>query len=760
VIEVIVTTPFLPAHEHQAPHTKTTDWKVNGKNPLRVHRYSLPADEQKEQDGRLPVSVEHRLYLELPDELKSGSNYSVTGPYGAFDLAFDDRQTPCEAIKVNQVGYNARSESRYANFGVFLGDGGSKKYERVDYNVVHRDSGEVIFSGQGRYIRDDTNVQMPGASGEQVYRLSLSKVPAGGPYYISVPGCGRSPAFGIGQKYSEKIARVFARGLYHQRCGMALEEPYTKHVRPACHTKVAHTHTYDQEWIRVPEGARMHDIRGGYHDAGDFDRRPQHAIIPILLLSYYEAFPEHFVDSQYSIPESGNGIPDLLDEALWALTAWRHLQVTDPKHSHYGGVMGGTETERHPVYGRESAANDTLKYGTWAVSREVTALSAGFFAQAARLIEPFDKKLSDELTRQAQLAWDYLERKRATEGARTDIMYAALQLYLLQNGEKHHSVFENAARKIILEGGTWPEQYLPGNSMAQCQTAHFVSYVLSPKAKSDLAGSLRQAILAQAEKGGYLESSPLDTPYAQGATHFTGWGATTAQGRYADPYCFAYRLSDDPSQRQRYFNIVSQYADYALGLNPLGVSFVTGLGEKQVKSPLHLDSYFTRLGLSDGVNQAHEGKPKGNVPGILVYGPAGRSDMPYQRAVSDLVYPDWDKLPTQRQWADGWSLVNGNEFSVWETMVWGAVLHGFLYNASGASGEGEQNARPLSQTDLPGEPSTLPTEELIRSRRGCGGCAVSSQKHGSLSWTHILALAACGVAVKRRKVGKKRPHEG
>jgi endoglucanase len=159
-------------------------------------------------------------------------------------------------------------------------------------------------------------------------------------------------------------------------------------------------------------------------------------------------------------------------------------------------------------------------------------------------------------------------------------------------------------------------------------------------------------------------------PYAQGVTKSYGWGAGTAQGRYADVYCFAWALT----KRQDFLDAVSQYADYSLGLNPLGKSFVTGLGSDQVNSPLHLDSWFTKYG-----EGAHAGSPKGNVPGIVIFGPSeGRSDTPYQRAISDLRYPVWENLPGQRRWADGWALVNNNEFSVWETMVWNLCMYAFL----------------------------------------------------------------------------------
>ena len=163
---------------------------------------------------------------------------------------------------------------------------------------------------------------------------------------------------------------------------------------------------------------------------------------------------------------------------------------------------------------------------------------------------------------------------------------------------------------------------------------------------------------------------PWDKPYAQGVTKYLGWGAGTATGRYADVYCFSHRLTNDPAKKQKYFNAVSQYADYALGVNPLGMSYTTGLGTVQPMSPCHLDSYST---IKKGL---------GPVPGIVIYGPCvGRSGMTYQRAVSDKLYPAWDNLPQLRRWGDGWSLINGNEFTCHETQVWNTVMHGFLYNA-------------------------------------------------------------------------------
>ncbi len=661
-----------------------SSWKVNGHPPVAIYRRSAPWDELEKNAGPYegyPVIMRHYIYLELTDPLVNGANYQMTTPYGKHHFRFNDRETLCESIKVNQVGYNGHSTHRYAVLGVFLGDGGSVRFsEPPDYCVVDEKTGKPVFYGSAVYFGDDTGTHGV-SSGEHVYHLDLLSVPAGGPYFVSVKGLGRSYPFGIGDDYSRHIAYVHTRGLYHQRCGTALEKPYTEYTRGICHTEVAHTKVPwgASSWIKVPEGSEMHGIRGGYHDAGDFDRRPMHTIIPVLMLNYYEAFPDHFIDNQYNIPESGNGIPDFLDEALWGLLGWEHLQLPD------GGIMAGTEREGHPSYGRENAANDKGIYGTWEVSREVTASGAGMFAQASRLIRPYDQARAARLLSEAKLAWNYLQGQTTIERT-SKMMYAALQLYLATATGKpsqdmnnpYHNTFRDIANWIFVEEGKWPEKYKPGNSYAACQTSHFISYLITDKVVDrELCDEMRSRIFKAAETGGYMGKRAREYPYPVGVTKSFGWGAGTSQGKYADVYCFAYRLTDDKAKKQAYFDEVSQYADYTLGLNPLGKSFVTGLGYNRVNSPLHLDSWFTKYGKDD-----HEGHPKGNVPGIVVFGPSeGRSKASYQKVISDRIYPPWDALPLQRRWADGWSLVSGNEFSTWSIMVWNVCMHGFLYHA-------------------------------------------------------------------------------
>ena len=692
VLVVSFSDGFYPQNLPMDPRTTNReDWSVNGHAPVQVYHAARPIDElPKTKEGDYSLETRYWTYLVLAEPLAKGTTYTITGPFGGSSLTFDDATVLCESIKVNQVGYDPDSPVRYANLGVFMGDGGSFLFPTLpEYQVVNLLDGKTVYQGVAQYRGDDTDLTEGWvSSGEQVYRLDLSLVPPGGPYRLQVAGFGISYPFEISDSAVAHIAYTYTRGLYHQRCGIALEQPYTDFVRAICHTEVAFTRV---AWsasgkIAVDPHTPLIPVSGGYHDAGDFDRRPYHTIVPVMMLGYYEAFPSHFSDGQYNLPESGNGLPDFLDEALWGLQVWEQLQIQNPKDRQYGAIMAGTETSRHPEYGNVNAASDTLVYGTWAVSPETTAYGAGMMAQAARLLLAFPNhaERARTLYTKSLLAWDALDQLRDPEGKpyklsqTADLLYASLQIALAEEAFQPSStprlrmtqeLFSQLARALVIDDGSWPHQYRPGNISAEIQTVHFSSYLLrdNPFDKV-LADGLRAVVFAQAEQGGYMGFDPDRVLYPQGAGKTYGWGAATAQGRYADVYAFAYRLETDLQQRNRYLGVLSQFGDYALGLNPLGQSYVTGLGAAQPQSPLHLDSWFTKsdLGL-------------GNVPGLLIYGPSEeRSDADYQRVVSDAVYPSWEELPLQCRWADGWSLVNNNEFTVWETMVWNICLYGVL----------------------------------------------------------------------------------
>jgi endoglucanase len=693
------------------------NWRVDGVSPTAIHRYSIPWDELRVEwnpQASYPVTTRHRIYLRLSGALVEGHTYNITTPYGNTSFVFSARTTFCESIKVNQVGYSKLSTSRFANFGVYMGDGSSMAFNPLPtYQVINESSGAVVASGTAVYKRDDIGLNVTN-SGEHVYRLSLNAVPEGGPYYVSVVGAGRSRSFGIGDAYSAQIANVTMRGMYLHRCGIALTQPYTPFTHAICHTNVYDVRSMSpQDEVDVPPGSPPMFIQGGYHDAGDMDHTEGHPVISILMLSFFEAFTNRFIDNQYNIPESGNGIPDFLDEIMWGVKMWEYLQIMNTSDQQYGGVRSGWSTHGYTGYGYEDAANDTHVYGTKNVQEDCTAMVAGIFAQASRLIRPYDATRANSLSNRAQLAWNYLvSHGNNVNQPKTRFLYAALQLYLATGNSTYHNIFQAAANSVILNGGgaVWPETYWPGNGESTCQTAHFISYLVPNGRSTDptLVQNLKNKIVNFADTGTYQGPPPENEPYPQGVTRFLNYGAGTSQGRYADVWMYGTLFTTDPVKKQNYINAVSQYADFPLGLNPMGMSYYTGLGVDQPNSPLDCNSYYTKYGLSDGVTpDTHRdgaGNPIGNVPGIVVYGPYYEaSGWGYARAVSQKMLPNWDNLPGLRRYAHGHTLVQANEFTVAETMAWNVPMYAFLYTPAGGGG----GSPPATTAQRAGAPLTI-----------------------------------------------------
>jgi endoglucanase len=645
------------------PSQEKAQWFIDGASAPDVGRWSYPWYEEKAGSG-YAMTMRHHFYLLMDASLQNDHSYALQTPGGDTTLLFNDQNTFCESIKVNQVGYSAQSQVRYANLGIFLGDKGPQKLESLpEYHIIDARKGSVLYSASLQYWGDNTydpgGDGLPRGSGEHVYRIDLSQVPEGGPYYISVAGFGRSYPFGIGTAYKRQIAHAHLRGLFHQRCGCALEEPYTKFTRAACHTIVEITDAEPPDFI-TERGAEM-EIHGGYHDAGDFDRRLCHTLIPAWLLNTYEAFPEKFSDNQFNLPESGNGIPDFLDEALWGLLVWEYLQDED------GAIRAGTEADRHPTYGEVNAESDHLIYRTYKKYGHTTASGAGLFAHAARLVAPFNADKSQALLERAIKAWQYLQTHEMPTAHAAQKMYAALQLYLATADDSYHQHFITQANYILNDAG-WPEQYNPvwwnltTTRDGMVFAPYFFAYLITDL---PVNAGIKASFINLLENKSTDVLTALDSqPYPIGpVVPQIAWGVATNQGRYAEASMLMYRLTGE----QQYLDAVSQLSDYTLGLNPLGRSYVTGLGANPPNNPLQLDSYYSYK------------KGVGNVPGIVIYGPVIEpSEASWEKLVWQKLYPAYDTLAEQRRWCDGWSFIGANEFTTWETMALNVCMHAFL----------------------------------------------------------------------------------
>ncbi len=613
-----------------------SQWKINGQPPKSIYKYVMQADK-----------CDHHIYLET-EKLVSGKKYTIESGHGKMDFTFDDRQIFCESVKTNQIGYSASSKVRYANFAIWLGTGGSRKIEGnlPGYEVFEIQTGKTVVSGKMMEIGDDVS------SGGFVYRIDLSQVPEGGPYKIIIKGIGCSYPFGVGGEFSRMLAHTIFRAQYLQRCGCPVNDPDIR--KHACHTLVYKVNgPIGEANIDVVGNEPTFTMYGGYHDAGDADRRAYHMSNPIINLMIYEAFPKYFTDGQYNIPGDfdenynilnyTNKIPDILDEAEWGALAWEYLQNED------GSIQFGTETRGYPDPFAAPLDLDKKKYGTVKVDDRATCTGAGLFLHLARIIKPYKPEKAEELIKRGENAMKNCSEKMADP----ERLYYYIQHFLITKNESDHQKI----KELYLIADSLQNNFTitPGYSLNDKRfdnPAYIMSYILAKDVPTDpvIVDYFKKAIKHAADKN---LAELANHAFAVGNNPAQGgWGHNVRQPQYACAPLLQWMLSKE----QKYFDAASELMDYKTGLNPVGISYVTGLGFHQVHNIHDRESAYT------------ESLGWGSKPGITVFGPGvigWRSNAKTVPAMKD--------LPKERQYVDDRAIINFNEFTIFETMHYDAL---------------------------------------------------------------------------------------
>ncbi|RZL34008.1 MAG: cellulase, partial [Rubrivivax sp.] len=351
-----------------------------------------------------------------------------------------------------------------------------------------------------------------------------------------------------------------------------------------------------------PEGTVISSPRGWY-DAGDYNKYVVNSGISVFtLLAAWEQFPALFKAQNLNIPESGNALPDLLDEALWNLD-WM-LTMQDPAD---GGV-------HHKLTNKGFDGNQMPHEATGAryVVAKSTAATLDFaavMAHASRIFKPFEAQrpgLSARMRDAAVSAWKWA---RANPGlafknpadVRTgeygdpklddEFAWAAAELYLATGEAGYRDALKLETQPIGVPG--WNDvTALAWTSLAQHR---------DKLSRADAELVTRRVTGLGNQLATAWQASSYRLPM-HGKADFV-WGSNAHALNQALMLIQAYRLGGD----RRQLDAAQSVLDYVLGRNPLGQSYVTGFGSKPPLHPHHRPSE------ADGVAAP--------VPGFLVGGP-------------------------------------------------------------------------------------------------------------------------------------------
>ncbi|HEU4903462.1 MAG TPA: glycoside hydrolase family 9 protein [Flavisolibacter sp.] len=537
-----------------------------------------------------------------------------------FFALYTNAQTGSDRIQLNQVGFYPAA----LKLAVVTGKTAADKFF-----VTTPDGRTTVFSGtlseekQSRYSSTVTKT------------ADFSAVKKKGRYVLSIPGVGTSYAFKIDNEVHDDVAKTVLKAFYFIRSDEPLADNYAgKWSRPAGHPDTAVLVHPSAATEQRPAGTVL-SSPGGWYDAGDYNKYIVNSGITMgTLLSAYEDFPQYFTKLNVTIPESGDAVPDLLNEALYNLR-WM-LTMQDPADGGVyhkltnaafdGMVMPGVT--RLPRYVVQKGTSATLDF-------------ASVTAQAARIFQNFPKQfpgLADSCRTAAVKAWKWAEKNPAVIYSQREInpkfdpdittgeygdrsfndewLWAAAELYATTK--------EATYLPVVQERMQDPVQLPSWGNVAMLGYYTMIRMEKDLPAARETVAAMKDTVLKMANA--YLSnvgSSAFATVMGQTVKDFS-WGGNSVAANQGILLLRAYLLT----KNRKYLDGALTNLDYILGRNATGYSFVTGVGSKRVMHPHHRPSE------ADGIDDP--------VPGLLSGGPnPGMQDKcQYPSAEPELAFVD------------------------------------------------------------------------------------------------------------------------
>ena len=402
-----------------------------------------------------------------------------------------------------------------------------------------------------------------------VAKGDFSEVTDPGTYYIYT-NAGSSYTFKIGTDVYDDIYSDVVLMLYRQRCGTELDPAIAgDFAHGACHTEEAVIYGTNQ----------TKDVSGGWHDAGDYGKYVVSGAKAVAdLLVTYEDYGVKADD--LGLPESGNGVPDLLDEARYELE-WMLKMQDEESGGVYHKVTGMV------FCGMVMPEEDTEELVIAPISTTATADFAAVMAKASVVYKDIDADFSASCYEAAVKAWAYIADIEDTTGfinpegmdtgeypdpnALDEKTWAAAELYLACQAGVTGADASDASVYADFIQNAWNGEFVDG--LGWLDVGMYAEYDLA-KSKTDLAETAKARLLAEADK---LISSASQDAYEQSLGTNYYWGSNMGIANNGMILYMAANVSEG-ADATKYKTAASYELDYLLGANAMGYCFVTGYG--------------------------------------------------------------------------------------------------------------------------------------------------------------------------------------
>ena len=680
-------------------------WVISSEDDKSFGRQNAVAAGRKSKpmntDNTLTSELDHWIFLQLPKPMKQGCTYTVTIPEGigadaaTADVTFDIWSSVSEAVHVNIIGYSPEEETKAADLYLWLGDGGQRDYSSFEGNKVwlyntatgkKQKVGNVSFWMSADESENEANKQ--NMTGSDVWNIDF-KAAEPGRYRLVVEDVGCSMDFDISNDVYFQPYHYSVRGYYYMRLG----EPIDPRITPVPRQPQfipgenpeglviykTDMHPWHPDWRklrgdvwdephfklpqesefwkhRLPGNPVNEIVRGGHSDAMDWDRHLAHVSNIYDLLLPYILTNGRLSEDNLSIRESGNGIPDLLDEARNEVDFFLSIRdgeaysqgVTNPSSDWTVMYQAGCTT----MAAWANAANCAMMAEAFRINGN-EELCNYYKAEAIKAFRFAQKQKESQLD-------DWQNIGTSSMRGRDFKQMAAAFIYNLTGDREWEDIM---VEESVVRNGVAP-LFAKERNNQYYQIWGAAAYLVCPQERHypDFYADLVKSVNKQADENNV---NHMVTRPSRRTANDPRWQTS----ENLQMVLLAHYIVDTDQRRELLEQAMYIEAGWGLGRNPSNTVEMTGLGERHI-----IDCYTT--GRNDGVPGSHPGQTPFN--GTETWSPGNGGDA---RIILGRCYPDWytGGWPHQESFFNiRYMWVNG-EFTPRETMRGKMALLAYLY---------------------------------------------------------------------------------
>jgi endoglucanase len=492
------------------------------------------------------------------------------------------------AIRVNQVGYLPNLPK--------LATVVSTSTSPLTWQLKNS-GGTVVATGSTSIFGNDA------ASGDQVHIADFSTFTTQGTGYTLVVGSVASFPFDISATVYHTLKYDALAYFYQTRSGIAISLPYAVRsdlTHPAGHIGVAPNQGDTNVPCASDAGCSYSlNVSGGWYDAGDQGKYVVNGGIALwTLLNEYErtkflgTSSADFANGKMNIPENGNGVADILDEARWEMEFILKMQV--PAGQPHAGMAHHKMHDANWTGLPQRPELDSQPRVLRPVSTAATLNLAATAAQCARIWASIDATFSNKCLTAAQTAWTAAQANPSllasgsdgtgggaySDNTVTDEFYwAAAELYITTGSSTYLNFLTSSSLYKVIPASP------SSMNWGSVQALGDISLAVVPNSlpAADVS-SIRNNIVSVAN--GYINtanSQGYRVPFAGGTGGAYYWGDNSDVANNGMVMALAY----DFTGSAQYLNGANEAMNYLLGRNAMNKSYVSGYGENPLVNPHH-----------------------------------------------------------------------------------------------------------------------------------------------------------------------------